>query len=408
MPQPTTATATRLQDMPLASLQMAVRNVRRAAPDPSPDATAQRADAPAADPAALAPAARFEIVFSTGAPVKRWDYANGRYYLEQLEVSDTAINLSRLQRGAPLLNTHYAWDLEAQLGVCDQPEIRDGQGICQTQLSRRDSVKGVVQDLEDGVIRNVSVGYARDAIEMLAPGEDNDMWVYRVTRWTPMEVSLVPIPADMDSQVVRSASGTFKAPDGRELRAFPCAFTGPDTAPQQSAAALAQSAAAPQTTTAVATAETRNHPSPTGAPMPNENTGGTTATATTTQVADTRAAPGASTGAPGPDAAHQAGMQAERQRSADIRTAAQAARSTLGAEADALAIRLIDAGVGVDEARKQIIDALAEASTGQAVRGAANVRTERDEVDTLRKRMSDALVLRTNPRATDCSSYFCR
>lgn len=390
--QPTTRT----QDMPLASLQMAVRNVRRDSPPAAGNDTATRAEG---DAATQAPAARFEIVFTTGAPVKRYDWANGRYYLEQLEVSDAAIDISRLERGAPLLNTHMAWSLEDQLGVCDQPEIRNGQGVCQTQLSRRDSVKGVVQDLEDSVIRNVSVGYARNAIEMVAPSEDAGMWVYRVTRWTPMEVSLVPIPADMDSQVVRSEGGSFKAPDGRELRAFPCVMTEVTTRSESSTQPLtpqqpAARAAAHQSTTAVANADevipsTRNFESTTMTPEE---------IAAAAAVAATRAA---NPTAPDADALRQAGIQDERQRSADIRTAVQAARSTLGAEADALATRLIDAGVGVDEARKQIIDALAEASKGQAVRGAAQIRTERDEVETLRTRMSDALVLRNNPNATD-------
>jgi hypothetical protein len=385
---------TRTQDMPLASLQMAVRNVRRDAPND----LATRAEG---DTATQAPAARFEIVFTTGAPVKRFDWANGRYYLEQLEVSEQAIDLSRLERGAPLLNTHMAWSLEDQLGVCDQPEIRNGQGVCQSQLSRRDSVRGVVQDLEDTVIRNVSVGYARNAVEMVAPSEENGMWVYRVTRWTPMEVSLVPIPADMDSQVVRSEGGTFKAPDGRELRAFPCEMTEvttrtesrtQPTTEQQPAA----SDAAQQSTTAVVTADqvissTRNFESTT---MTHEEIAA--AAAATLAANATRAATTVEA-----EAARQAGMQAERQRSADIRTAVDAARSTLGTEADALAIRLIDAGVTVDQARAQILDALADASKAQSVRGATHVTTVRDEQDTLRTRMSDALVLRNNPNATE-------
>jgi hypothetical protein len=375
---PDLPTATRLQDMPLASLQMAVRNVRREALQSSEQDAATRAEG---DAPGLAPAARFEIVFSTGAPVKRYDWNNSRYYLEQLEVSEAAIDLSRLERGAPLLNTHMAWSLEDQLGVCDQPEIRSGQGVCQTLLSRRDSVKGVVQDLEDGVIRNVSVGYARNAVEMVAPGEENGMWVYRITRWTPMEVSLVPIPADMDSQVVRSEGGQLKTPDGRELRSFPCSVTEVTT--QQQAAAA--TAAASKTTAAVPTADefissTRNFES-------------------TTMTPEELAAAAAATLAA--DAARQAGMQAERTRAADIRTAAQAARSTLGADADPLVTRLIDAGVTIDEARKQIIDALAERSQATTVRGAASIRTVQDEADTLRTRMSDALVLRVTPGATD-------
>ncbi len=385
----------RTQDMPLVGLQMALRHVRR---DPSPIDQANRA---AGDSTvnALAPAARFEIVFTTGAPVKRYDWANGRYYLEKLEVSEAAIDLSRFERGAPLLDTHMAWSLEDQLGICDKPEIRGGQGICQAQLSRRDSVKGVVQDLEDGVIRNVSVGYARNAIEMVAPSEEGGLWVYNVKSWTPLESSLVPIPADMDSQVVRSEGGTFKAPDGRELRAFPCVMTEvvsrnePHT--QQQVAAFA---AASQTTTAVDPAETRNL-NPTGANMPqNQATAGNAAATPAAPAApENRAAPTAAT----PDASHQAGVQAERQRAAEIRAATQAVRSTLGNEADALATRLIDAGISVDESRKQIIDALATRSSTSAVRGQAQICTQIDEVETLRARMIDALVLRNNPNARD-------
>jgi len=255
--------------MPLAGLQMEVRNVTRAA----------------AGEGDLAPAARFELVFTTGAPVRRYDWSNGRYYIEQLEVSSDAINTERLERGAPLLNSHSAWTLEDQIGVCDQPSIENGQGIVQSQLSRRDSVRGIVQDLEDRVIRNVSVGYVRDAIEMIAPTETSGMWVYRVTRWTPMEVSLTPIPADMDSQV-RSVNGKLQDAAGHEIRSYPCAVT------------VINRAAEPQTPTVGATAETIT---PEGTrTMPNRNAeGGTAATPEQTQppapaapasATDTRAA----------------------------------------------------------------------------------------------------------------------
>ena len=202
------AIQTRTADMPMAGLQMEVRNVTRAA----------------AGDGDLAPAARFELVFTTGAPVRRYDWANGRYYIEQLDVSAEAINTDRLERGAPLLNSHSAWTLEDQIGVCDQPIIANGEGIVQSQLSRRESVRGIVQDLEDRVIRNVSVGYVRDAIEMISPTEALGMWVYRVTRWTPLEVSLTPIPADMDSQV-RSVNGRLQDAAGHEIRSYPCQIT---------------------------------------------------------------------------------------------------------------------------------------------------------------------------------------
>jgi hypothetical protein len=367
---------TRQADMPLASLQMAVRGVTRAADG---DASAQT------------PAARFELVFTTGAPVKRYDYINGRYYMERLEVTPEAINLDRLERGAPLLNTHWSWDLESQIGVVEQPSIENGIGTCQSQLSRRDSVRGIVQDLEDRVIRNVSVGYAREAIEMIAPSEENGMWEYRVTRWTPLEVSLVPIPADMDSQV-RSIDGKLQDPQGRELRAFPCAITvrgEPATTTEQPAAA---SAAPAPTSAAEEKAETRQQPGETtmtqAATQQNHGTGNPAA-ATTEAVEAAR------------QAAVQEGQRVERERQAAIRSAIEPHRTALGADASALETRCINEGLSIEATRAQVLDALATASESTVTRGLGNVRTVRDETDTLRTRMSDALTLRANPSRTE-------
>lgn len=369
MPQLQTRTA----DMPLASLSMAVRNFTRA-------------ETPAAENTA-APAARFELVFSTGAPVRRYDWFRERFYMEQLQVTPEAVNLDRLERGAPLLNSHSAWDLEHQIGVCDQPVIANGIGTVQSQLSRRESVRGIVQDLEDRVIRNVSVGYSRDAIEMIPPVEDGGLWTYLLTRWTPMEVSLVPIPADMDSQV-RSEGGRLIDPEGRELRTYPCAITGADT-PEQRAAAPA---AAPPIPTAgnPAASQTRNSESTT-MPQAQAPAAGHSAAAEPTT---TRAAPAAA-----PDARTE-GMQAERTRQAEIRTAVQAGRSTLGADADALSTRLIDAGVSIDEARREVLEALTQRSNATASRGAAGIRTVSDEVEVTRSRMVDAIALRAQPGRT--------
>lgn len=376
----------RTADLPLSSLQMEVRNVQRAAAPA--DATAAATDAPAAT---------FELVFTTGAPVRRYDWANDRYYMEMLEVSSQAIDLSRLERGAPLLDSHWAYTLNDQIGVVDQPSIEAGQGVCQAQMSRRDSVRGVVQDLEDRVIRNVSVGYCRLAIEMVAPSEASGMWIYNIKRWMPMEVSLVPIPADMDSQV-RSADG--KLPDGRVLRTFPCqmqlaAPVQPATlTPSSTEQRAAAPAAAPQTPAAGDPAETITT---LGATMPgsNQQAGSGNPAATTDDA--TRAATQAA--AQTADAARAAGIQAERTRQTEIRSAAEAARGTLGeADASALATRLIDAGITVEEARREVLTQLAQRSAATGVRGAADIRTVQDEVETRRAGMADAIAHRMDPR----------
>lgn len=194
------------QPMPIAGLQAIVRAVR------------------ADDSAPGGKALKFDMVFSTGAPVRRYDWNNGRFYKETLEVSDQAIDMSRLQRGAPLLDTHWAMSLSDQIGVCELPRIEAGAGVCTATLSNRDEVKGVRQDIEDGILRNVSVGYIRTKVTMESPEVEGGDWTYRVTGWTPMEVSIVPIPADMDAQI-RSEGGKLHDGQGRELRTYPCEFT---------------------------------------------------------------------------------------------------------------------------------------------------------------------------------------
>jgi hypothetical protein len=189
--------------MPIAGRAMEVRALTRAA-----------------DGDTKAPLATAEIVFTSGAQVARYDWQRDRMYMEELSVEPGAIRLERLQRGAPLLNTHGSYDLDQILGVVENPIIANGLGVCTATFSRREGVAGYVQDVEDKIIRNVSVGYVRHKLEMIAPVTDGAPWVYRVTDWEPMEVSLVPIPADMDSQI--RAAGTDSKPSEHQLRQFAC------------------------------------------------------------------------------------------------------------------------------------------------------------------------------------------
>lgn len=229
--------------LPLAGRSMEVRSFTRAA------TTDEKA-----------PLATAEIVFTSGAQVQRYDWARDRMYMEELVVEPGAIRLERLQRGAPLLNTHSNYDLSQVLGVVENPIIANGLGTCTATFSRREDVAGYVQDVADKIIRNVSVGYARHRMEMVPPSLDGGPWVYRVTDWEPMEVSLVPIPADMDSQI-RSAEGATPGdqPEAAALRTFACEFIN--------RSAGTPASAAPQATPTVGiTAETttRKEPSMTG------------------------------------------------------------------------------------------------------------------------------------------------
>eukprot|EP01136_Pigoraptor_vietnamica_P031359 Opistho-1_new@91841 len=163
-------------EMPLAARSMALRNFQRA------EATDDRA-----------PLATATMAFTTGAPVKRYDWERGRYYMEELVVEESAIRLDRMRSGAPLLNSHLSFALDYQIGVVENPVIANGVGDCDVTFSRRESVAGIVQDVDDRIIRFCSVGYVRHTVQAIEPDEAGGLWRYLVVDWEPYEVSLVSI-----------------------------------------------------------------------------------------------------------------------------------------------------------------------------------------------------------------------
>jgi AAA domain len=85
---------------------------------------------PAADPNAYyserqpdtidAAARTVEVVWSTGAAVRRTDLWTGKRYDEVLSLDPRHVDLSRLNNGAPLLNAHGAFDLANVIGVVER------------------------------------------------------------------------------------------------------------------------------------------------------------------------------------------------------------------------------------------------------------------------------------------------
>lgn len=335
--------ATRRADLPLAGRLMDLRGFTRA------DAAAEESS----------PLATAHLVFSTGAPVRRYDWLRDRAYNEVLVVEEGAIRLDRLMRGAPLLNAHNQYSLEAQLGVVENPTIANGAGECDVSFSRRASVAGYVQDVADRVIRNVSVGYVRHRVEMVAPLEDGGTWTYRVIDWEPYEVSLVPIPADMDSQV-RAAGNPAAADAAHQLRTFPCEFLEP--------------AIATRSTPTVGT---------TAATTPKDPT------MTEAELQAQRDAQQANI-----DAAVRAATVAATQRASDITDLC--ARHNVAA----LASGLISGGKSVDEARATVLEEIAvrDAAAG----GHRNVVVQRvaDETEVRLAGMEEALLSRVDAKAT--------
>lgn len=218
-------------------------------------------------------------------------------------MDDRSVDLSRLRNGAPLLSQHNQYSLSGQIGVVDTVRVEGGKGYATVRFSRRADVEPIWQDVRDGILRNVSVGYDQDKLRDTNEERDG-IPVREVTRWTPHELSLVSIPADAGAQI-RTAND--QAPPANEENMDPEDTNEPTRANPQT----------PETTAAQPSA------------------------------AAIRAAA---------EQAVQDGIRRERERVESIHGAVSAARLTDGAE---LARALVSEGVSVDVARERVLERLA-------------------------------------------------
>jgi HK97 family phage major capsid protein len=132
--------------------------------------------------------------FSSEEPVERW------FGVETLDHSTNSVDLSRMD-GAPLLLDH---DPTKQIGVLEKTWI-DGsvkRGYTTARFSKNPLAQEVLQDVIDGIRRNVSVGYRIS--EMVLEKQEQGQDFYRATSWQPLEVSIVSIPADPTVGIGRS------------------------------------------------------------------------------------------------------------------------------------------------------------------------------------------------------------
>lgn len=148
-----------------------------------------------------------ELSFSSEAEYKRW------FGVEILDHSEGACNLSRLNDGAALLWNHNWND---QRGVVESARIdSDKKGRCIVRFSRSPAGEQLMQDVADGIVTKVSVGYMVHALKLMETRNDDED-VYLITEWEPYEVSLVSVPADTSVGVGRSLEKTQEA--GQEKR----------------------------------------------------------------------------------------------------------------------------------------------------------------------------------------------
>ena len=126
-----------------------------------------------------------------------------RYDGDEILVHNSAsVDLEWLNSGnAPLLDNHNRYDgIAKQIGVITKAWLEAARLYVTVRFSARQEAQAAMQDVIDGILRNVSVGY-----DILKVERDEGKESYRVTSWRPTEASFVPVPADRTVGIGRSA-----------------------------------------------------------------------------------------------------------------------------------------------------------------------------------------------------------
>ena len=147
--------------------------------------------------------------FSSEAPVERW------FGREILLHEPEAMDLSRMNDGAPWLWNH---NRDVVLGVVEKGWLGDDRRLYSTvRWSPNTTERGTEeykrrQDVEAGIVRNVSFAYEINDLEERADG-------FYVTDWNVLEVSSVSVPADQTVGLGRAMDEPAAQPEDAEPEA---------------------------------------------------------------------------------------------------------------------------------------------------------------------------------------------
>lgn len=135
------------------------------------------------------------VVAYSGDVVQRLDPWTGEVYSLRLGLAEGQVRLNR-RAGAPVLDSHASYSIRDQIGVVERAWVENGRLLARLRFSERDDVDPIWRDIRSGIVRNVSVGVLIYRREKSADG------IWLATDWEPMEISVVPVPADPQATVL--------------------------------------------------------------------------------------------------------------------------------------------------------------------------------------------------------------
>lgn len=143
---------------------------------------------------------RRTISFSSEEPYRRW------FGMEILDHADNAVDLSRLNEVGVLLFNHKT---DFVVGKVIRAWVEDHRGMAEVEFDTDDDAEKIFGKVQSGTLKTTSVRYSVDAWEEVVAGKTSADGRYTgpcqiARKWTPLEVSIVSVPADATVGVGRS------------------------------------------------------------------------------------------------------------------------------------------------------------------------------------------------------------
>lgn len=146
---------------------------------------------------------RRTISFSSEEPYRRW------FGMEILDHGENAVDLERLNSVGVLLFNH---NTDRVVGKVIRAWVENHRGMAEVEFDTDDDAEKIFGKVKSGTLKTTSVRYSVDAWEKVVAGKQSADGRFTgpcqiARRWTPMEVSIVSVPADPTVGVGRADEG---------------------------------------------------------------------------------------------------------------------------------------------------------------------------------------------------------
>lgn len=140
------------------------------------------------------------LSFSSETPYRRY------FGMEILDHDSGAADLGRLNASGVLLFNH---DVDQVLGKVLRAWVENGKGYAEVEFDADEDAEKIFGKVQSGTLKTTSVRYRVDAWEEVKAGASSADGRFQgpcmiARKWTPLEVSIVSVPADATVGVGRS------------------------------------------------------------------------------------------------------------------------------------------------------------------------------------------------------------